>query len=100
MAAILRKYNVNREPEEEDEKFPNNKIRTAKYTCLTFFPLNLFHQFSKMANLYFLLLTFMELIPEISNGGFVTMALPLAFVVGVSMIKDCFEDSKRHASDD
>jgi len=81
--------------------FKDNKVSTAKYTIITFFPLNLFHQFSKMANLYFLLLTVMELIPDISSsGGFVSMALPLAFVVGVSMIKDIFEDHKRHVADD
>jgi magnesium-transporting ATPase (P-type) len=27
------------------------------------------------------------------------MAIPLVFVVGVSMIKDLFEDYKRHLSD-
>lgn len=78
----------------------NNKISTAKYNCLTFLPLNLFTQFSKMANFYFLVLFFMELIPQISEpGGAATMAMPLAFVVGVSMIKDIFEDRKRNKSD-
>lgn len=28
------------------------------------------------------------------------MLLPLLFVIGVSMIKDIFEDHKRHKSDD
>jgi hypothetical protein len=54
-----------------------------------------------MANLYFLLLTLMELIPAISSpGGFFSMVAPLTFVVGVSMIKDIFEDRKRHLADD
>lgn len=53
-----------------------------------------------MANFYFLMLFFMELIPQISEpGGAATMAMPLAFVVGVSMIKDIFEDRKRNKSD-
>lgn len=80
--------------------FISNKISTAKYNCITFLPLNLFEQFSKMANFYFLMLFFMELIPWISEpGGAAAMALPIAFVVGVSMIKDIFEDKKRHKSD-
>ncbi len=37
-----------------DYKVPNNKINTAKYTLLNFLPKNLFIQFSKAANLYFL----------------------------------------------
>ncbi len=36
---------------------------------------------------------------SISNGKPV-MLLPLLFVIGVSMIKDIFEDMKRHKSDD
>lgn len=42
----------------------------------------------------------MEFIKPISEpGGAATMAAPLAFVIGVSMIKDIFEDRKRHKSD-
>jgi hypothetical protein len=37
--------------------FINNKIHTAKYNVLSFFPKNLFFQFSKMTNLYFLIVT-------------------------------------------
>lgn len=81
--------------------FPTNRISTSKYSILTFLPLNLFEQFSKMSNFYFLMLTLMETIkPIASAGGWQTMLMPLAFVVGVSMIKDIFEDRKRHKSDD
>ena len=84
----------------KQRRFMNNKISTTKYTCLTFLPKNLFEQFTKMANAYFLLLTLMELIPSISDsGGKPVLLLPLSFVVGVSMIKDIFEDRKRYVSD-
>ncbi len=33
------------------------------------------------------------------SGGKPVMLLPLFFVIGVSMIKDIFEDYKRHKSD-
>lgn len=53
-----------------------------------------------MANMYFLILTGMECIPEISDsGGYPVLAFPLAFVVGISMIKDIYEDYTRHRSD-
>ena len=88
------------EKHNEDRKFTNNTIRTTKYTCLTFLPLNLFHQFTKMANCYFLILTLLCLIPGISTQGeAITMLMPLMFVVGVSMIKDIFEDRRRYKSD-
>lgn len=36
------------------EDLGNNKITTSKYTCSNFIFLNLFEQFSKIANVYFL----------------------------------------------
>ena len=80
--------------------FRNNKVLTSKYNFLTFLPLNLFLQFSKLANLYFLTLTIMETFPPISDsGGEPVLALPLLFVVGLSMIKDAYEDFLRHKQD-
>ncbi len=38
------------------EGFSNNQVSTTKYNWFTFIPLNLFQQFSKFANLYFLFL--------------------------------------------
>lgn len=80
--------------------FCNNKIVTAKYTPLTFVPLNLATQFSKAQNVYFLLIAFMQTVKKISiSGGKSVMSLPLGFIVMVSMIKDAFEDHQRHKSD-
>jgi phospholipid-translocating ATPase len=39
--------------------YPNNQIRTSKYTTLTFIPLNLINQFKKAANVYFLAISFL-----------------------------------------
>ena len=43
--------------------FQNNRIKTSKYTLLTFLPLNLLEQFQRLANFYFLCL----LILQVSN---------------------------------
>ena len=97
-----RKFEINKEfgKKEKGRTFMDNKIETAKYNCITFLPKNLFEQFSKFANLYFLMLGLLELIKPISDSeGVPVMLMPLAFVVGVSMIKDIFEDYKRHKSD-
>jgi phospholipid-translocating ATPase len=53
-------FNVPIPPEERDEegriraKYVRNKIRTAKYTPLSFVPKNLWFQFHNIANIYFL----------------------------------------------
>lgn len=39
-----------------DRVFRSNKIHTAKYTWYSFLPKNLFYQFIKIANLYFLVM--------------------------------------------
>lgn len=38
----------------------DNYVSTAKYTALTFVPLNLFEQFQKVANIYFLCLIILQ----------------------------------------
>lgn len=40
--------------------YPRNKIRTAKYTPLTFIPKNLWLQFHNVANIYFLFIVILQ----------------------------------------
>lgn len=40
--------------------FQNNHIKTSKYSLLTFLPLNLFEQFQRLANFYFLCLLVLQ----------------------------------------
>ena len=76
---------------------PNNTVRTSKYNIVTFLPLNILNQFKKMANVYFLIISFMQTIKSISiSDGKSVMAVPLVFVIMISMVKDAFEDYKRH----
>lgn len=84
-----------------NKKFGKNAVRTSKYTLLTFLPKNLMQQFMKAPNVYFLVIMFMQMIESISiSGGKPAMLFPLAFVVAASMVKDAFEDFKRHRNDD
>ena len=79
----------------------SNMVRTTKYTCWNFLPKNLWEQLTKMANAYFLFMGIIQLVPGIAPaGGFATTVTPLCLVVGVSMIKDIFEDRKRRLKDE
>lgn len=55
---------VDKEDLDEDGEmkatYPRNKVRTARYTPLTFVPKNLWYQFHNVANLYFLLLVILQ----------------------------------------
>ncbi|KAG6453561.1 hypothetical protein O3G_MSEX008214 [Manduca sexta] len=77
----------------------NNKIRTTKYTLLSFLPKNLFEQFHRIANVYFIFIVLLNWVPAISAFGKEVAMLPVLFVLGVTAIKDLFEDRRRHMSD-
>ena len=47
-------------------KFPTNFIKTSKYTLLTFLPVNLWEQFRRLANAYFLFVVLLQTIPGVS----------------------------------
>lgn len=80
--------------------YKNNKINTSKYSFLNFIPKILYEQFSKTANLYFLIIGFLQTIDEIStSGGIPVIYFPLTLIIIVSAIKDVFEDLKRKKSD-
>ena len=78
-----------------------NKISTSKYTWYNCIPKILVEQFSKMSNIYFLIIAVMQCFKEISNAdGKPIILMPLAIVVAVNGIKDFWEDWKRKKSDD
>ncbi|KAJ6220049.1 hypothetical protein RDWZM_005861 [Blomia tropicalis] len=80
-------------------KYAKNYIKTSKYTLLTFLPLNLFVQFQRLANFYFLCLLILQLIPIISSLTPVTTAVPLIFVLTLTAFKDAIDDIQKHRSD-
>ena len=49
-------FNDNTDLSSPERTFKTNEIHTSKYTWYNFIPKNLFYQFQKIANLYFLVL--------------------------------------------
>ncbi|KAG4068488.1 hypothetical protein HA402_004829 [Bradysia odoriphaga] len=74
-----------------------NKIRTTKYTLLSFLPKNLLEQFHRVANLYFIFIVLLNWFID-AFGKEIAM-IPVLFVLGVTAVKDLFEDRRRRASD-
>ncbi|XP_017563788.1 probable phospholipid-transporting ATPase IM isoform X3 [Pygocentrus nattereri] len=79
--------------------YADNHIKTAKYTFYTFLPINLFEQFQRFANAYFLVLLILQLIPEISSLSWFTTIVPLVLVLTITAVKDATDDYFRHKSD-
>ena len=81
--------------------FPNNRISTTKYTVYTFFFKNMFEQLSKIANIYFVFLSILQCIPNVTtSNGIPTYLPPLLTIMILTMIKDGYEDYKRYKSDE
>lgn len=77
-----------------------NKVVTAKFTWYNCIPLNIWNQLSKSQNLYFIMISCMQTMRSISiSAGKAVQAAPLCAVMFASIVKDLYEDSKRHAQD-
>ncbi|CAM1330633.1 ATP8B2 (predicted) [Pycnogonum litorale] len=94
-----RRIRANDRTYNEHFNYANNYIKTSKYTFLTFVPLNLFEQFQRLANFYFLCLLVLQVIPQISSLTPITTALPLVVVLSLTALKDAVDDFLRHNSD-
>uniref|UniRef100_A0A8C4JDY2 Phospholipid-transporting ATPase n=1 Tax=Dromaius novaehollandiae TaxID=8790 RepID=A0A8C4JDY2_DRONO len=80
------------------QRYPDNRIVSSKYTFWNFIPKNLFEQFRRIANFYFLIIFLVQLIIDTPTSP-VTSGLPLLFVITVTAIKQGYEDWLRHKAD-
>ncbi|KAJ7100830.1 hypothetical protein B0H15DRAFT_462680 [Mycena belliarum] len=81
-------------------RYPRNKVRTTKYTLLTFVPKNLYEQFRRVANLFFLTIAILQLFSVFGSASGAISVLPLAFILTVTAIKDAVEDYRRGSLDE
>lgn len=85
--------------EHPNARYADNHISTTKYNLLTFLPKNLLEQFHRFANLYFIFIVILNWFPQINAFGKEISMLPVVFVLGVTAVKDLFEDWRRRSSD-
>nr|KAF6499116.1 putative ATPase phospholipid transporting 8B4 (putative) [Molossus molossus] len=96
---LERRVKANDREYNEKFQYADNRIHTSKYNILTFLPINLFEQFQRVANAYFLFLLILQLIPEISSLSWFTTIVPLVLVITMTAVKDATDDYFRHKSD-
>lgn len=84
-------------------EYPSNQVSTTKYEWWNFLFKNLWEQFRRLsfgcvvltprvANIYFLVIVVIELIPRLSPLSPLASVLPLCTVLGATMLKDLWED--------
>ncbi|KAI0835220.1 phospholipid-translocating P-type ATPase [Hypoxylon sp. FL0890] len=85
--------------ERSGNHYASNFIRSSRYTKWSFVPKQLYFQFSKLANFYFLIIAVLQLIPGLSTTGSYTTLIPLLVFVSISMAKEGYDDYRRYILD-
>jgi len=86
-------------PANAANKHVANVIVTAKYNVFSFLPRNLYEQFSRLANVFFLIISCLQLFTDLSPTSKFATAGPLAIILMLNMVRELFEDSARHKGD-
>lgn len=85
--------------ERTERPYMNNSITSSRYTIYSFLPKQLYAQFSKLANSYFLLVSILQMIPGWSTTGTYTTIIPLLAFMAISMLREAWDDFSRHMLD-
>ncbi len=94
-------------------EFPSNLIKTSKYSWYNFLCKNLFEQFHRMANIYFVVnpyfsqtltfhkvICFLQTVPAITTSkGIPVNLFGLSIVLLMTLVRDGIEDYERHKAD-
>ncbi|CAG9318895.1 unnamed protein product [Blepharisma stoltei] len=80
--------------------FPNNTVISARYHPLTLVPRNLFEQFQRLPNIWFLLISVFQLVNwDLNPVNSWTTIAPLTFLLFISLIKVAKNEYNRHKED-
>lgn len=79
--------------------YSKNKIRTTKYTVISFLPKNLAFQFRNAANGYFLVMVILGAFQIFGVESPGLAAVPLIVIVVITAVRDAFEDYRRGSTD-
>ncbi|KAL0135268.1 hypothetical protein V8B55DRAFT_1555346 [Mucor lusitanicus] len=90
---------INNKELNNQQKFMSNSVSTAKYNLFTFLPKFLYEEFSKSANVFFLFISGIQQIPNISPTSKYTTLGPLVIVLLITAVKEIIEDFGVHKSD-
>uniref|UniRef100_A0ACB8FJ37 Phospholipid-transporting ATPase VA n=1 Tax=Sphaerodactylus townsendi TaxID=933632 RepID=A0ACB8FJ37_9SAUR len=77
----------------------DNRLKTTKYTALSFLPKNLFEQFHRLANVYFVFIALLNFMPSVNAFQPELALAPVLFILAVTAVKDLWEDYSRYRSD-
>lgn len=97
----LREIRIQGNEYETTSVYPDNTLKLSKYSKLTLLPKNLYEQFQRPSNLWFVIVSIFQLIPfELNPTDSWTTILPLSILLLFTLIKDAYIDRKLHKQDE
>uniref|UniRef100_A0A8C6YHS7 Phospholipid-transporting ATPase n=1 Tax=Nothoprocta perdicaria TaxID=30464 RepID=A0A8C6YHS7_NOTPE len=96
----MRKKKKKTENRKQKKREASNRLKTTKYTALSFLPKNLFEQFHRLANVYFVFIALLNFVPAVNAFQPELALAPVLFILAVTAIKDLWEDYSRYRSDE
>ena len=85
--------------ERRNHAYIGNTIRSARYTVWDFLPKQLLFQATRLSNFYFICIGVPQTIPGLSTTGSYTTILPLLFFIILTVLKEGYDDYRRHRLD-
>uniref|UniRef100_A0A8C3MV54 Phospholipid-transporting ATPase n=1 Tax=Geospiza parvula TaxID=87175 RepID=A0A8C3MV54_GEOPR len=85
--------------ENPNRYYDTNEIKTTKYTILTFLPKNIYEQFHRFANIYFVFIALLNFVPVVNAFQPEVSLIPICAIMAITAIKDAWEDFRRYKLD-
>lgn len=85
--------------ERRGHAYISNSIRSSRYTFWDFLPRQLLFQCTRLHNVFFICIGVPQTIPGLSTTGNYTTILPLTFFILLTVIKEGYDDYRRHRMD-
>lgn len=85
--------------ERSKKAFIDNTVNSSRYSIWDFLPRQIFFQFTKLANLYLLIIALLQFVPGLSPTSNYTGIIPLLVMISISISKEGYDDYRRHKLD-
>uniref|UniRef100_A0A8C3RFJ1 Phospholipid-transporting ATPase n=1 Tax=Cyanoderma ruficeps TaxID=181631 RepID=A0A8C3RFJ1_9PASS len=85
--------------ENPNRYYDSNEIKTTKYSILTFLPKNIYEQFHRFANIYFVFIALLNFVPVVNAFQPEVSVIPICIIMAITAIKDAWEDFRRYKLD-
>ena len=85
--------------ERRGHPYLSNTIRSSRYTIWDFLPKQFIFQATRLSNFYFICIGIPQAIPGFSTTGNYTTILPLSFFLILTIVKEGYDDYRRHRLD-